>query len=114
MAGLRNPESWGDRKVMLASMQEVIDRVNAQRSTSRNIRPKADKPLPVVDFAAEQEAAEDCPECGGFGSLHADCSACEGLGCDDESNLCKVCNGSGEQEDECALCEGTGKVTEDE
>jgi len=84
-----------------------------ERNHMRNIRPKADKPLPVVDFKAEAEATKECPQCGGFGDDHIDCEACEGMGCDDESNPCTSCEGTGMREVVCPYCEGSGLVDDE-
>jgi hypothetical protein len=81
-----------------------------QRSHMRNIRPKAAKPLPVVNFAAEAEEMEECPDCGGFGDVDSDCDACEGVGADDEGNPCRSCDATGVVQNDCALCNGSGEV----
>ncbi len=79
--------------------------------TGRNIRPKADKPLPIVDFKKEIDALgiEDCPDCDG-GSIDVDCDACNGRGCDDEGNPCTRCSGMGVLGKNCPNCDGTGEV----
>lgn len=83
--------------------------------TGRNIRPKADKPLPVVDFKREMDAMadEECEECSGEGTVDVDCDTCAGMAADDEGNPCKRCDGMGVLSQDCRECDGTGRVATD-
>lgn len=81
------------------------------RPLGRNIRPKTEKKLPVVDFMDETVT---CPDCEGFGERFQDCSVCQGAGCDDEGHPCKSCNATGEIWGECATCDGDGTVARSE
>lgn len=83
--------------------------------TGRNIRPKADKPLPVVDFQEEVAAAQEseCEWCGGYGTVAQDCHSCDGVGCDDEGNPCRTCGATGMEKGTCIQCAGIGVVAAD-
>lgn len=86
-----------------------------KRDGMRNVRPPADKPLPVVNFQEEEAAARDetCPECDGTGSIDIDCPACGGDCCDSEGNPCRKCDATGLDAEECQECDGSGVVRSD-
>ena len=80
--------------------------------TQRNIRPKADKPLPVVDFGGGKKDGESVPclDCDGAGVTYITCEACHGRACDDEGEPCGACDSSGDMAFDCATCDGMGRV----
>lgn len=81
--------------------------MTGRAGTGRNIRPKTDKRLPVVDFSDE---LAECPTCDGSGEDFIPCDVCDGQGCDEEGHPCKSCNATGEVWGTCPMCDGDGKV----
>ena len=80
-----------------------------ERTHNRNVRPNSPR-LPVVDFRHD---TEDCPDCGGWGTIEVDCPAC----CGDfqvDGDPCTECNAEGTVDADCPTCEGTGRVGGDD
>lgn len=106
-------ERLAELRAMGVLIPPIGEYIGMKRNGSRNVRPPADKPLPVVNFQEEEaHKRDDCTFCDGVGVVEVDCPACGGTCCNDEGDPCRACDSTGMDTEDCPECHGSGLASD--